>query len=168
MCLNVGQFMPAIGVDPLRLLVPAVAELADCAGHQARQIAHDEPRVLAGNFDLTGKGVGYRACVELHTQSPADAADLLKLAAAADAAEKGYERASTGIAAICERIKNPSKDEVDPAELSFCRATLKRTHAAHREAITNYGQRHATALAALEASLPPLPEVWVIVGVSPS
>ena len=32
MRLNVGQFMPAIGVDPLGLLMPAVAELPDCAG----------------------------------------------------------------------------------------------------------------------------------------
>ena len=36
--------------------MPAVAELPHCAGHQAGQVAHDESRMLAGNFDLTGKG----------------------------------------------------------------------------------------------------------------
>src|SRR5437588_476208 len=53
MRLHVIQLVPAIGVYPLCLRVPAVAELADCAGDQSRQVAHDEAGVLAGDFNLT-------------------------------------------------------------------------------------------------------------------
>ncbi len=51
-----GEFGLLVGGKPFVLLVPAFGQLPGALGDEHGQVALDEPGMLAGNFDLAGKG----------------------------------------------------------------------------------------------------------------
>ncbi len=52
---DVGDLGPFVGSDAFVLIMPFGEQESDGAADQLRQIAHDEPRVFAREFDLTGE-----------------------------------------------------------------------------------------------------------------